>query len=105
MKRAAHRTAFSNNYLGKVLLIDFAITWINLLEHCISDEYLLMKDYVWALYEKSCLLFLFAEHFKSNYFGKVSLITFVYASNKMLKHCIFNDSLLIVNYMQGLLRK
>ena len=40
---------------------------------------------------------------QSNYFGKVSLITFVYASNKMLKHCIFNDSLLIVNYMQGVL--
>ena len=38
MKGAAHRTAFSNNYLGKVLLIDFAITWKNLLENCISDE-------------------------------------------------------------------
>ena len=49
MKGAGHcsfGTVLSNNYFRKVLLIDFAITWNNLLEHCISDEYLLMKDYV-----------------------------------------------------------
>ena len=99
------RRALSDSYFGKALLINFAITWNSLLEHCSSAEYLLMKDYVQGALLMELPIATFAEHFKITYSGKVFLISFFDTSNKLLKHCIFTDSLLIVNYIQGVLRK
>ena len=53
--------------------------------------------------EAACCSFL--RVLQHSYFGKVSLITFIDTLNKILKHRIFTDSFLIVNYIQGILRK
>ena len=58
-KGAVHcsfRKALLNRYFGKVLLIHFAITWNNLLEHIISVECLLMKDDVQGALGKELLI-------------------------------------------------
>ena len=47
----------------------------------------------------------FLRALQHDYFEKVSLITFIDTLKKMLKHCIFTESLLIVKYIQEILRK
>ena len=47
----------------------------------------------------------FCTALQNNYFGKEPLITSVDTLKKILKDCICTDSLLIVNYIQGVLRK
>ena len=59
-----------------------------------------MKDYVQSALLMELPIATFAEHFKITFSGKVSLTSFFDTSNKLLKHCIFTDSLLIVNYIQ-----
>ena len=47
----------------------------------------------------------FRRVLQNNYFGKISLITFIDTSSKMRCYRFFSDSLLIVSYLQGALRK
>ena len=64
------RTALSKNYFGKVLLINLAIIWKNLLEHCISVEYLLMNGYLQGALRREVLVAPFLEHFNITTLGK-----------------------------------
>ena len=73
MKGAGHcsfGTVLSNNYFRKVLLIDFAITWNNLLEHCISAYFVLMEGYKQGAPRKGLLIDPFVERFKTANLGK-----------------------------------
>ena len=45
----------------------------------------------------------FRRAFENNYSGKVSLINLISTWSNMPKHCIFADSLLIVNCVQDVL--
>ena len=72
-KRAAHcsfRRALSNKYFEKVLLIHFASTWINLLDHCISAEFLLMEGYVQGALRRELLITSFVECSKATTLGR-----------------------------------
>ena len=67
---------------------------------------LLMVSYVQGTLRKELLIVSFVEHFKTTkYFRKASLIPFIDTLNKILKHCLFADFLLIVSYGQGVLQK
>ena len=73
---------------------------------CIFVEFLLMVSYVQGTLRKELLIVSFVEHFKTTkYFRKASLIPFIDTLNKILKHCLFTDFLLIVSYGQGVLQK
>ena len=69
--------------------------WDNLLKHCISVKFLLMEGYAHGDLRKELRIAPFVEGTFSNYFGKVPLITCINTSNKMPKHCIFVEFLLI----------
>ena len=47
----------------------------------------------------------FGRVFQNSYLEKVLLINFIIDWDNLLKHSIFADSLMIVNYVQGALRK
>ena len=59
------RRALWNSYFGKVLLMNFASTWNNLLKNWISSEFLQMEDYVEGALQKELHIVLFVERFKT----------------------------------------
>ena len=64
------RRALQNNYFGKVLLINFVSTTSNnLLKHCISNEFLLMEDFVQGPLRKELHIASLVERFKTTTLG------------------------------------
>ena len=59
------RRALWNSYFGKVLPMNFASTWNNLLKNWISSEFLQMEDYVEGALQKDLHIVLFVERFKT----------------------------------------
>ena len=58
------------NYFGKVLMINFVSFWNNLLKHCISAEFLLMKGYVQGAVRKELRIDPLVQRFKTATLGK-----------------------------------
>ena len=88
-----HR-ALQNSHIGRVSLINFVTTWNNLLRHCISPEFLLIKGDLQGAVRKELNNASYIDLFKTAT-GKVLLITFINTANKVPKHCIFVMFLLI----------
>ena len=88
--------AFKENCFGK-LPDEFHYTLFleNLLKHCIFANLLLMKCNVQGAIRREPLAASFLDP-QNNYFEKVELQIFINSSNKMPKHCIFAEFLLIV---------
>ena len=82
-------------------MINFAHTWNNLLEHCISVDFLLMDGYAQRDLRKGLLIDTFVERFKTAYLGKFLMIKVVTDWNNSPKHCIFDNFLPIVGYIQA----
>ena len=61
--------ARSNRNLGKVLLVNFASTWNNLLKNCLSPKFLLREGYVSGTLRKELPISPFVEHFKTTTLG------------------------------------
>ena len=64
-----------------------------------------MISFVQGTLRKGLLIVSFVERFKTTTFRKVSLISFIDTLNKILKHCLFADFLLIASYVQRVLQK
>ena len=64
------RRALWNSYFGKVLPMNFASTWNNLLKNWISSEFLQIEDYVQGALQKELHIILFVERFKTTTLGK-----------------------------------
>ena len=54
----------------KILLINFANTWKNLVKNCISVEFLLIEGYVHGALRKELHIALFVERFKKAPLGR-----------------------------------
>ena len=59
-----------NSYFGKVLLMNFASTWIKLFQHWISVEFLLMEGYVQGALRKELLMAPSIKCFKTATLGR-----------------------------------
>ena len=50
--------------------MNFASTWINLLKHCISADFLLMEGYVQGALRKGLHITSFVDRFKTAIWGR-----------------------------------
>ena len=89
---------FKNSFFGKVFMMTFASTWNNLLEHCISVDYLLMECYCAGCSTKGAVHWSFRRALYNSYYG----MDFVTTWKNLPKHWIFADFLLIVRYNKAI---
>ena len=77
-------------------MINFTQALSNRLKHCISAKFLLMEGYVKGALRKELHITPFVECFKTTTLKCFTDSFYQYLDqNKMLKHCIFADFLLI----------